>query len=144
MEHQWIAGIKSYPWFIDDQRIVCKPLILECIGNNYGLTAIHCVSTKRYITRRFLCIEPHARFEPLPALIDQANKRYWHIKQCRGKTCDTVEPLLWFGIQNFECAQGGNALLFVVRDGCPYPPAFPSQYPRANFGSGIAGREWDD
>ena len=61
---------ESYSGVVDHHRVVSKPHILECVGNNHGFTAIDDVSAKGGVTRRLLGIKPQARFEPLSVFIN--------------------------------------------------------------------------
>jgi len=66
VEYQWIAGIKSYARFIDNERIIRKSIILERVWDNHRLSVVNHVCAKGGITRTLFIADTHARFEPLP------------------------------------------------------------------------------
>jgi hypothetical protein len=104
VEYQWIAGIKSYPRFIDNERIIRKSTILERVWNNQRFSVVNYVCAKGGITRTLFIADTHARFEPLPILVNETDGSHWHIKKCCRETGDAVKSLLRPGIQDFESA----------------------------------------
>ena len=101
------AGIEPDPRLMQHQRVVGKTPVLKGIRDDHRLPVADHVRAEGGIPRGLRDLEPVARLEPLPVLIDQADQCDGNVEERGGETRDPVKPVLERGIENLERAQRG-------------------------------------
>ena len=105
IENKWIASVEPNSGLIRDQGAVSKACIQKCVLNNQRLTVMHYMGAQCGVARCFLHVEAMARLEPLTVFVDQTDKCNWYIEERGGEACDSIEPVLWLGIEDSQRAK---------------------------------------
>ena len=105
------AGIKANGWLGSDQRVLGKARVRSGVRHHESRIepATNGVIAEGPVARRLGGVQAHARFEPLPMLIDQRNQRYRRIKQGGCQRGQAIEPLVGqgcLGRRNYAAPSG--------------------------------------
>ena len=94
------AGVETNAWSTDDQRIVCKALVRQCVLHDQWRTIGDRVGAERDLARSLFCIQAHRGFEPLPVFVHERHQSDGNLGDFRSQTRDAVEPFFGLGIEN--------------------------------------------
>ena len=79
------AGIEAHVWIAGNERIFAEPLVFQRIVNHHDARLQNRVSAESNVARRFLVLNSNFRFEPLPALVNEAHERDRRAADQRGQ-----------------------------------------------------------
>jgi len=96
-----------------DERIVAEALVVQRIGNDEDVLPEDRVRTERHVARRLLSPQPHARREPLPRVVDEADERDGVAADVRRELRGVVELGRRGGVEEPDPPEGFEPSLFT-------------------------------